>query len=182
LTQPIPRPLGVTIIAILTIIGGVLLIFGGLSLLAFGVFFTAFPIGSMISEQQQQQLQPEIQNQAKLEALSQFLGSIGIVIGAIVLAVGIGYLVVSYGLLKGKGWAWTVTVILTIIAIVIQIISVISASMFNASIPSDTNALVSGIIAHIIGIAINGVILYYLYRPNVKAYFGKSQPSTTIQR
>jgi hypothetical protein len=27
------------------------------------------------------------------------------VIGAIVLAVGIGYLVVSYGLLKGKGWA-----------------------------------------------------------------------------
>jgi hypothetical protein len=138
------------------------------------------PISSIISEQQQQQLQPDIQNQAELDALIQFLGSIGIVIGAILLAVGIGYLVVSYGLLKGKGWAWIVTVILTIIAIAIQIISIISSSMFNASFSTDINALISEIIAHIIGLAINGVILYYLYRPNVKTYFGKSQPSTTI--
>jgi hypothetical protein len=120
-------------------------------------------------------LQPEIQNEAELQALTQFLSGIGIVIGAIVLAVGIGYLVVSYGLLKGKGWAWTVTVILTIIAIVIQIISVVSSSMFNASFSADMNTLVSGIISHIIGLAINGVI----YRPHVKTYFGKSKlPST----
>jgi predicted membrane protein DUF2127 len=152
-------------------------------LLALGIFFAAIPINSIISEQQQQQqLQPEIQNQAQLDTVTQFLGSMGIVIGAIVLAVGIGYLVVSYGLLKGKRWAWTVTVILTIIAIVIQIISVVSTSMLNASFPSDMNAIISGIISHIIGLAINGIILYYLYRPNVKAYFGKSQSSTTIQR
>ncbi len=178
------RPTGVTIIAILTIIGGILLCFGGISLLALGAFFATVPINTIISEQQQQQqqLQPEIQNQAELEALTQFLAGIGIVIGAIILAVGIGYLVVSYGLLKGKGWAWTVTIILTIIAIAIQIISIILSSMFNASFSSDTNALASEIISHIIGLAINGVILYYLYRPNVKAFFGKSQPSTTIQR
>ena len=152
-------------------------------MLALGIFFAAIPINSIISEQQQQQqLQPEIQNQAQLDTVTQFLGSMGIVIGAIVLAVGIGYLVVSYGLLKGKRWAWTVTVILTIIAIVIQIISVVSTSMLNASFPSDMNAIISGIISHIIGLAINGIILYYLYRPNVKAYFGKSQSSTTIQR
>jgi hypothetical protein len=182
LTQPIARPLGVTIIAILAIIAGILLVIGGLSLLAVGAYFATFPIDNLISEQQQQQFQLEIQNQAELEALSQFLGSIGITIGAIVLAVGIGYLVVSYGLIKGMGWAWTTTVILTIISIVIQIISVVSASLVSASFFTDLNALVSGIIAHIIGIAINGVILYYLYRPNVKAYFGKSLPSTTIQR
>lgn len=176
------RPTGVTIIAILTIIGGILLCFGGISLLALGAFFAAVPINTIISEQQQQQLQPEIQNQAELESLTQFLVGIGIVIGAVILAVGIGYLVVSYGLLKGKGWAWTVTIILTIIAIAIQIISVILSSMFNASFSSDMNALASEIISHIIGLAINGVILYYLYRPNVKAFFGKSQPSTTIQR
>jgi hypothetical protein len=177
------RPIGVTIIAILTIIGGILLCFGGISLLALGAFFATVPINTIISEQQQQQqLQPEIQNQAELEALTQFLAGIGIVIGAIILAVGIGYLVVSYGLLKGKGWAWTVTIILTIIAIAIQIISIILSSMFNASFSSDMNALASEIISHIIGLAINGVILYYLYRPNVKAFFGKSQPSTTIQR
>jgi hypothetical protein len=166
--------MGVTIIAILTIIAGILLCFGGISVLTLGAFFASVPISDIISEQQQ--LPPEIQNEAELQAVTQFLSGIGIVIGAIVLAVGVGYLVVSYGLLKGKGWAWTVTVILTIIAIAIQIISVISSSIFNASFSADMNALVSGIISHIIGLAINGVILYYLYRPHVKAYFGKSQP------
>lgn len=192
--RQIRRPIGVTIIAILTIIGGVILIFGGISLLVFGAFFTSVPIDVFISEQmkqQQQQLQlqqpeqqpqQELQNAAELQELARFLGGVGIVIGAIVLAVGIGYLVVSYGLLKGKGWAWIITVILTIIAIAVQIVSGVTASMFDASFVDDTNSFVTGIIAQIVGIAINGVILYYLYRPNVKAFFGRSLPSTNIQR
>ena len=202
LAEQIKRPIGVTIIAILTIIGGVILTFGGISLLAFGAFFSSVPIDVFVSEQmqqqqqqqeeqlqlqqqpqqQQQQQQLDMQNAAELQSLARFLGGIGIAIGAIVLAVGIGYLVVSYGLLKGKGWAWIVTVILTIIAIAVQIVSGITASMFNASFIDDTNSFVAGIIAQIVGIAINGVILYYLYRPNVKAFFGKSLPSTSIQR
>jgi hypothetical protein len=185
LTEQIKRPIGVTIIAILTIISGIILTFGGISLLAFGAFFTSVPIDVFISEQmqqQQQQQQQELQSAAELQALAQFLGGVGVAIGAIVLAVGVGYLIVSYGLLKGKGWAWIITVILTIIAIAVQIVSGITASMFNASFIDDTNSFVTGIIAQIVGIAINGVILYYLYRPNVKAFFGNSQPSTTIQR
>jgi hypothetical protein len=192
LAEQIKRPIGVTIIAILTIISGIILTFGGISLLAFGAFFTSVPIDVFISEQmqqQQQQLQQqeqqdqqELQSAAELQALAQFLGGVGIAIGAVVLAVGVGYLIVSYGLLKGKEWAWIITVILTIIAIAVQIISGITASMFNESFIDDTNSFVTGIIAQILGIAINGVILYYLYRPNVKAFFGKSQPSTTIQR
>lgn len=193
--EQIKRPIGVTIIAILTIISGIILTFGGISLLAFGAFFTSVPIDVFISEQMQQQQQQqqqlqlqeqqdqqELQSAAELQALAQFLGGVGIAIGAIVLAVGVGYLIVSYGLLKGKGWAWIITVILTIIAIAVQIVSGITANMFNASFIDDTNSFVTGIIAQIVGIAIDGVILYYLYRPNVKAFFGKSQPSTTIQR
>ena len=190
--EQIKRPIGVTIIAILTIISGIILTFGGISLLAFGAFFTSVPIDVFISEQMQQQQQQlqlqeqqdqqELQSAAELQALAQFLGGVGIAIGAIVLAVGVGYLIVSYGLLKGKGWAWIITVILTIIAIAVQIISGITAGMFNSSFIDDTNSFVTGIIAQIVGIAIDGVILYYLYRPNVKAFFGKSQPSTTIQR
>ena len=196
MAEQIKRPIGVTIIAILTIIGGIILTFGGISLLAFGAFFTSVPIDVFISEQMQrqqeqlqlhqqqhqQQQQQELRNATELQALAQFLGGVGIAIGAIVLAVGIGYLVVSYGLLKGKGWAWITTVILTIIAIAVQIVSGVTASMFNASFIDDTNSFATGIIAQIVGIAIDGVILYYLYRPNVKAFFGKSQPSTTIQR
>jgi hypothetical protein len=193
LAEQIKRPIGVTIIAILTIISGIILTFGGISLLAFGAFFTSVPIDVFISEQMQQQQQQqlqlqeqqdqqELQSAAELQALAQFLGGVGIAIGAVVLAVGVGYLIVSYGLLKGKEWAWIITVILTIIAIAVQIISGTTASMFNESFIDDTNSFVTGIIAQIVGIAINGVILYYLYRPNVKAFFGKSQPSTTIQR
>ena len=174
------RPIGVTIISILAIIAGILLIFGGLSLLTFGAFFTAVPTETLTEDQQ---LQPQqSQNAAELQALGQFFGGIGIVIGSIVLAVGIGYLVVSYGLLKGKGWAWIVTVILTIIAIIIQVISLISSSTLTQSLTTDIAALVSGIISYIIGIAINGVILYYLYRPNVKAFFGRSRSTTYISK
>ena len=197
--RQIKRPIGVTIIAILTIVGGVILTVGGISLLVFGAFFTSVPIDVFISEQMQQQQQQqqqqqlqlqqpeqqpqqELQNAAELQELARFLGGAGIVIGAIVLAVGIGYLVVSYGLLKGKEWAWIITVILTIIAIAVQIVSGVTASMFDASFIDDTNSFVTGIIAQIVGIAINGVILYYLYRPNVKAFFGRSLPSTNIQR
>jgi hypothetical protein len=182
LAEQMKRPIGVTIIAILTIIGGVLLTFGGISLLVFGAFFTAVPVDVFLEEELQQQQQQDLQNAAELQALARFLGGVGIAIGAIVLAVGIGYLIVSYGLLKGKGWAWTVTVILTIIAIAVQIVSGVTASMFNASFIEDTNTFATEIIAQIVGIAINGVILYYLYRPNVKTFFGKSLPSTSSQK
>lgn len=133
----------------------------------------------MTEQKQELQLQG-IESTAELQAVIQFLSSVSFVIGGIVLAVGIGYLVVSYGLLKGQGWAWVVTVILSIIAIIIQIVSIVTTS--NAVLTNDINTSSAGIISRIIGIAINAVILYYLYRPNVKAYFDKSQPSTSIQR
>lgn len=174
------RPVGVTILAILAIVGGIVLIFGGLSSLISGAFFAVMPIEVVMT--QQQQIQQEIQKAAELHALIQFLGSTSIVMGAIVLAIGIGYLVVSYGLLKGKGLAWTITVILTIVSIVIQIVFVTTTSMLNTSLNHDANTSLYHLVDQIIGIAINGIILYYLYRPYVKTYFGKSQPSRTIQR
>ncbi|MGC2573196.1 MAG: hypothetical protein WA364_16915 [Candidatus Nitrosopolaris sp.] len=46
----------------------------------------------------------------------------------------------------------------------------------NNSSSNNANTVNSGIIGGIIGIAINVAIVYYLYRPNVKAYFGKAHP------
>ncbi|MGI0044390.1 MAG: hypothetical protein ACRD47_11830 [Nitrososphaeraceae archaeon] len=63
MTEQIKRPIGVTIIAILTIISGIILTFGGISLLAFGAFFTSVPIDVFISEQMQQQQQQQQQQQ-----------------------------------------------------------------------------------------------------------------------
>jgi hypothetical protein len=108
------RPLGVTIIAILLILGGLVWLVSGLILLI-------------------------------------------VLVGIVFLALGIAYLIMAYGLLKGRGWAWTISLILAGIGIV-------------AGIYHITQNNIGGAIASII---INGVIIYYLYRPNVKAYFGK---------
>ena len=83
----------------------------------------------------------------------------------------------SYGLFKSKGWAWTITIILSIISIAISIIFGITGgvlSLSNVNTMDGSNSLLSGIIVTIIGIAIDVVIIYYLCRPNVKAFFGKT--------
>jgi uncharacterized membrane protein HdeD (DUF308 family) len=107
------RPLGVSIVAILTAIGGIVFLTSGAVLLIIGI-------------------------------------------GIIFLAIGIAFLVVSYGLWRGKRWAWTVTLILSVIGIILAIAS-----------------LAVGNMGAIVSIIIHGVVIYYLYRPNVKAFFGK---------
>jgi uncharacterized membrane protein HdeD (DUF308 family) len=107
------RPLGVTIVAVLTAIGGLIFLGSGLVLLIVGI-------------------------------------------GVILLALGIAYLVMAYGLWNGRGWAWTITLILSVVGIVVAIASI-----------------VAGNVSAIISIIIHAVVIYYLYRPNVKAYFGK---------
>jgi uncharacterized membrane protein (DUF2068 family) len=107
------RPLGVTIIAILTIIGGIIFLASGLVLLIIGI-------------------------------------------GIILLALGIAFLVMAYGLWKGKRWAWTITLILSAIGIILALVSI-----------------AFGNVGSILSVIIHGVVIYYLYRPNVKAFFGK---------
>jgi drug/metabolite transporter (DMT)-like permease len=135
------RPTGVTVIAILIIIGGILLLLAGIAGVAVGSLF-----------------------------ISEIIGLGFVIIGAIILAVGIGYLVVSYGLLKGKRWAWTITVVLLFIGIAINVVSIIFGSF---AINMDTSSFLTTNSGSIVGIIISVIILYYLYRPHVKSYFGK---------
>ena len=121
------RPFGVTIIAILIIIAGVISLLIG--------------IGSV--------------------AIGPLIGLVFVVTGAISLALGVAYLVMAFGLWKGKGWAWTISTIVLFIGIVIDMISLPRRS-------------VGDIVSSVVSIAINAVILYYLFRPHVKAYFGKT--------
>jgi hypothetical protein len=99
-------------------------------------------------------------------ALQTFLGGLIIPFGAVLVAIAIVSFVVAYGLLKGKGWAWTLSIILSIISIVWNAITLVTAANYGG----------------IISIIISGIILYYLFRPHVKAYFGKgvspSRPAT----
>jgi lysylphosphatidylglycerol synthetase-like protein (DUF2156 family) len=150
-TAPKSRPIGVTIIAILNIIGGVIMLLIGLGLAIAGAIIPVVPQ----SEFQQQNLTA---GDIDLSEVPPSLVGGGILaIGGILIAIGILSFVVAYGLLKGRRWAWTLTVILSIISIVLAAISIAAGS-----IPSITS------------ITISGIILYYLYRPHVKAYFGKA--------
>jgi hypothetical protein len=157
--------LELTIIAILTIISGILLLLSGVALLALGAFISVNPVDTTTN------------TPSSSTVGAQIFGIISAAVGGVLLVI----VVMFYGLLKGKGWAWTITITLIIIGIAIQIVSTSVGSVFTSSL-QNTNNVISGIVGSIISIAINIVILYYLYRPHVKAYFGKAQqqPTTTI--
>ena len=113
------RPLGVTIIAILAVLGGIGSLLSGFTILV------VIPI-------------------------------LGLVLGGILIIIGLAYFAVAYGLWKGQSWAWSITLIISIIGIIVGLGSIIVGNV--------------GAILHVI---VNIIVIYYLYRPNVRAYFGK---------
>jgi hypothetical protein len=124
------RPLGVTLISALTIIAGIVFLASGI---------TAVTVAPFLSGTQT------------------FLVGLSAGAGAAFLALGIAYFVMAYGLLRGKRWAWTVTLVLSSIGIALGFVSI-----------------VTGHIGAVLSVIINAVILYYIYRPNVKSFFGKT--------
>ena len=134
------RPTGITVISILMIIGGLILLFTGIAPLVIG------PLISIDSDYS--------------------TGSLGflITIGGLALVIlGIASLIVSWGLLKGKRWARTITLIISIIAIIFAIISLVS----------------SRDLTHVISIIIYGIIIYYMFTDKVKLFFGRVKEPTT---
>ena len=174
MAQKVDRPLGVTIIAILAIISGILLLFGGISLVITGALINASSV--------------DITPNNDFRSIGSIIGIALLIIGSILLIIGLIYLIVSYGLLKGKGWARTITIVITIISIVIQVISETIRYMLAASIAhnypklaeviaNNNNSAIYSLLGSIIAIIIDIVIIYYLYRPNVKEFFRKSSSS-----
>ena len=158
------RPIGITIIAILSIISGILLVFVGLSSVGTGALFSTASTGGSNTPN-------------GYSPIGSTFGIAFLLLGAVLLAIGIGYLAVSYRLLKGRGWAWTITVILTIMSIIVQVVSGIAVSIIAASVSNDSNTIIQGALWQIIWLAVDIVILYYLYRPHVKDFFGKTPNS-----
>jgi hypothetical protein len=135
------RPVGITIIAVLMIIGGIILLFTGITPLFLG------PLISIdISDYQINQLG--------------LLITIG---GLVLVGLGIASFIVSWGLLKGKGWARTITLIISIVAIIFAIITLISSED----------------LIHIIPVIIYGIVIYYMFTKKVKLFFGKVKEPTT---
>jgi hypothetical protein len=134
------RPTGITIISILMIIGGIILLFTGITPLFLG------PLISIDSDSSTSELG--------------LLITIG---GLVLVGIGIASIIVSWGLLKGKRWARTITLIISIIAIIFAIVSLVS----------------NGDLVHIIPVIIYGIIIYYMFTDKVKLFFGKVKEPTT---
>ena len=101
-------------------------------------------------------------------------GLISIFSGDVIfLLLGIVSVIMFYGLLKGREWAWSLTVIVSVFNIVSSA-TFLASSFFNFPITNNNNPLVLGSMILAYKIGINAIILYYLYRPHVKIFFGKS--------
>ena len=140
------RPLGVTIAATVNIIVGIAGLF-------FGIGFIA----------QDALLHPIIESafnlpRQNLSAEQASTPGFGIALGAAFVPLAIVSFIVASGLLKGRRWAWTAALVLSIISMVWYAFTVVI-------IPSNGGRT--------LGVIIGAVTIYYLYRPHVKAYLGK---------
>ncbi|CAN5571013.1 hypothetical protein BH18THE1_BH18THE1_05630 [soil metagenome] len=146
------RPSGVTIVAVLAIVSGIILIVGAV----FTIYLVPSIITSQLSNDMSEltstnQLSPEFST-----TLTGAIINIVYIVSSAAIALGIAWFGLAWGLFTAKGWAWLITVILAIISVVFSIVSIMGANI--TSIPI---------------IIISGIILYYMYRPQVKSYFGR---------
>jgi uncharacterized membrane protein HdeD (DUF308 family) len=153
------RPLGITIIAILTIIDGIAFLASGIAAVTIAPFLFGVDINNSNNNV------PPVTGTSTLGSVTipdTLLLRMSVVTGVAILTLGIAYFVMTYGLLKGKGWAWTVTVVLCCIGIALGLVSVVNRHLDG-----------------IFNILINAFIFYYIYRPYVKSFFGKATTTTT---
>ena len=140
------RPRGVTIAATVNIIVGIAGLF-------FGIGFIA----------QDALLHPIIESafdlpRQNLSADQASTPGFGIALGAVFAPLAIVSFIVASGLLKGRRWAWTSSLVL----------SIISMGWYAFTV-----AIITSNGGRTIGVIIGAVTIYYLYRPYVKVYFGK---------
>ncbi len=150
--QPKPkRPTGVTILGVLAILGGLGGLISGAALVALGLLLGTLATNAAIAS--------AIATSGYPGLASLGVGTISallLVLGAVVLTLGILYLAVGIGFFGGKGWAWTLGIIVSVIGIVLDIVQI-----------------AFGGYSSILGLIIGLLIIYYLMRPHVKAFFGK---------
>lgn len=127
------RPIGITLLAVLHVLQAVFLFFGGVALLALGAFA-----------------------RRRFFGMPHFLHGVVSLIGVVVVVVGVLYLGLAWGLWSGRGWAWTISLILAVLGIIVSVVF-----------------LARGGLGTLVVLILDAVIVYYLFTPNVRAFFGE---------
>jgi hypothetical protein len=150
--QPKPkRPTGVTVLAILAILGALGLLFSGAALIGLGLLLGTLATNAAVANAIATSGYPGLASLG-VGTLSALL----VALGAVILILGILYFAVGIGFFGGKGWAWTLGIIVSVVGIVLDIVQI-----------------GFGGYSSILGLIIGILIIYYLMRPHVKAFFGK---------
>ena len=154
--QSIKRPTGVTILGILAVLSGIVGIAFGAVLLAasLAVGTITQSLNNYLTSQGYSNLSPYVTTSTVATVLG--------ILGAFSLLVGIFWLVEGLGAMVGKGWAWTLGIIVFVLSIISNLIQVVFGNYSSA-----------------IGIIVDLGIIYYITRPHVKAFFGKGTPPAT---
>src|SRR5437016_1058440 len=127
------RPIGITILAALEILIGIVGLLASLVIIGFSALFSTLP------------------------TVGPLLGAVGLIIGGVVLFFSVIWLATGVGFLHGRGWSWTLGMIFSILSLL-------------GAIGALTIGLITGGVG---GLIFWGLMLYYLTRTHVKAFFGK---------
>ena len=146
MTTPTDRPTGVIALAAVAAIAGVADILAGLGDIGIA--------GGFLSD----------------HGFGDTLDGIMTGVGVVLLAVGILGLATGYGLWVGRNWAWLITRLWASLCII--------AGVVGGGLALLGDTLTSQIVGAIIGstgtAVVAAVVLWYLYRPHVKAAFGRT--------
>jgi len=137
------RPIGISIISVLEALAGILLFI-------LAAFFAALSTAGSFLESL-----IETYGATYIPNIGDLITAIALAIAAVFAIFGILSFVSAYGLWTGKGWAWYLSVILLVIGLIGSLLS----------IPGNP-------VGGIVGLVIGGLILWYFFRPYVKAFFG----------
>ena len=86
------------------------------------------------------------------------LGTIGTIIGSVVggvmILIGLIQMLIAWGLWSGKGWARIIAIIFTVLGVLANLMGALDLNLTS-----------------VVGLLIGVVILWYLFQPQVKAYY-----------
>jgi len=135
--QKPPRPIGITILGIIEVLIGVLGLLASVAIIGLSALFSTLPV------------------------VGTRIGTAGVVVGGVFLFFSLIWLATGVGFLHGKGWAWTLGMIFTVL------------SILGAGYVAFTGLYQAG---YALGFWV--LMMLYLTRSRVKAFFGKGSVPT----
>lgn len=146
MTAGVVRPMGVTVMAVVAALAGIMDILAGLGDIGIGGgFLTKIGYGTT-------------------------LDGIMMIVGVVLVAVGVLGLVSGFGLWRERDWAWLVARLWASLCVIVGLVSA-GLSLFGNTLTSEIIATIG---AALVPAVAGAVVLWYLYQPQVKAAFGRT--------